>query len=199
MIGAATCAARRGDALIGENTDGWAVIEALESVMEPEGARVVIFGAGQAARAAAVELARAGATRIDIVNRTDNPARQLARLIGGLSDAEVNVHPWRDTFRLPPTTDVIINATRVGMPREADTRLDFDSEALLPQMVVVDLVPAAEQTQLIKEAQALGCEAIDGLDVMVRAGMLDVRLWVNADADAALMRAALERVLATMV
>src|SRR6185436_17362768 len=69
VMGAVNCVVRRGDQLIGENTDGKGFLEALRRLTEPRGKRVVVFGGGGAARAITVELALAGARSFVIVNR----------------------------------------------------------------------------------------------------------------------------------
>ena len=69
VIGAVNCVVRRDGAYIGENTDGQGFIDALREVRDPAGASIVLFGAGGAARAVAVEAALAGATSITVVNR----------------------------------------------------------------------------------------------------------------------------------
>lgn len=191
VIGSATCAARRGDAFIGENTEGWAVTETLEAHLDLEGARAVVLGAGQAARAVVVELARAGAAHITIVNRTGLHAYRVASLLSGMEGLTTDVVEWSDTYRLPPTADVVVNATRIGATGEAEGRPDLDPESLHSSMVVVDMALSVPPTQLLKEAGAQGCALIDGLDVMVSQGMLAIRLWTNADADAQVMRDAL--------
>ena len=191
VIGSATCAARRGDAFIGENTEGWAVTETLEAHLDLEGARAVVLGAGQAARAVVVELARAGAAHITIVNRTGLHAYRVASLLSGMEGLTTDVVEWSDTYRLPPAADVVVNATRIGATGEAEGRPDLDPESLDSSMVVVDMALSVPPTQLLKEAGAQGCAMIDGLDVMVAQGMLAIRLWTNADADAQVMRDAL--------
>ena len=198
VIGAATCAARRGDAFIGENTEGWAVIETLEDHLDLDGSRAVVLGAGQAARAVVVELARAGAAHITIVNRTGLHAYRMASLLAGMEGLTSEVVEWSDTYRLPPTTDVVVNATRIGAPGEAEDRPDLDPESLHSSMVVVDMALSVTPTQLVKEARSGGCPAIDGLDVLVAQGMLAIRLWTNADADATVMREALVPALARL-
>src|ERR1051325_12106866 len=62
VMGAVNCVVRRGDQLIGENTDGKGFLEALRPLCDPRGKRVVVFGAGGAARAVTVELALSGAS-----------------------------------------------------------------------------------------------------------------------------------------
>lgn len=70
VMGAVNCVVRRGDTLIGENTDGKGFLRSLKTVIQPAGKSVVILGAGGAARAVAVELGLAGSKKITIVNRT---------------------------------------------------------------------------------------------------------------------------------
>ena len=83
LIGAVNCVVRRGEALVGENTDGRGFVEALRTVRDPAGARVVVLGAGGAARAIAVELALAGASSITVVSRSIEPGASLAAHLDG--------------------------------------------------------------------------------------------------------------------
>lgn len=191
LIGSATCAARRGDALIGENTEGWAVLESIEEFMDPQGARSVVFGAGAAARAVSVELARAGVRQITIVNRSTARAARLAATLNSVAGLGVDVVDWRDSYRVPPMTDIVVNATPVGASKDGESPLNVDMDSLRPRMLVADMVVTAQETQLLKEASALGCPIIDGPEVLVNQGVLAIRLWTNADADADLMREAL--------
>src|SRR5271155_3240957 len=70
-IGAVNCAVKRGDKWIGENTDGVGFMESLRTVVDVKDKSIVVFGAGGAARAIAVETALAGARRLTIVNRSE--------------------------------------------------------------------------------------------------------------------------------
>src|SRR5579864_1172539 len=71
VMGAVNCVVRRDEKLIGENTDGKGFLKSLASVIDPKGKSVVLFGAGGAARAIAVELGLAGVKKITIVNRSE--------------------------------------------------------------------------------------------------------------------------------
>lgn len=194
-IGSATVAARRGDALIGENTEGWAVVEMAEGFMDLLGSRAVVLGTGGAARAVVVELARAGASHITIVGRTMARARQMAAIVSATEGLGVEVVRWEDIYRVPSTTDLIVNATPVGSRGEVETQLDVDMEAITAQTTVIDMVVNPDETQLIKQAKAVGSPAVDGVDVAVQQGVLAIRLWTNADADPYVMRDALTPVL----
>src|SRR3989442_161405 len=81
VMGAVNCVVRRGDRLIGENTDGKGFLEAVRAFGDPRGKRVVVFGAGGAARAITVELALAGAKSFVIVNRGEARGLELVRLL----------------------------------------------------------------------------------------------------------------------
>src|SRR5436190_15042952 len=80
-MGAVNCVVRRGDQLIGENTDGKGFLEALRPHGDTRGKRVVVFGAGGAARAITVELALAGARSFVIVNRGESRGSEHVRLL----------------------------------------------------------------------------------------------------------------------
>ena len=79
LMGAVNCVVRRGDELVGENTDGAGFLEAVRRGRDPAGSRVVTLGAGGAARAIAVELALAGAASLTIVNRSQRRGGEPVR------------------------------------------------------------------------------------------------------------------------
>jgi shikimate dehydrogenase len=104
-IGAVNCAVRRGDKLIGENTDGVGFMESLRTAVDPAGKSLVVFGAGGAARAIAVEAALAGAATITIVNRGEARGRELTRLINEKTKAKASFVLWdRPTPSTPRRT-----------------------------------------------------------------------------------------------
>jgi shikimate dehydrogenase len=186
VIGAVNCVVMRDGALIGENTDGQGFMTALRTVVDPAGKRVVLFGAGGAARAIAVELELAGAGPITVVNRDPGRGRDVARLI----DAELV--PWIETYRVPETAEVVVNATSVGLFPDADARLDLDTSTLQPHMVVADVIPNPPRTRLIADAEARGCTVLDGLGMLVNQGVISIRHWTGVDADPAVMRREVE-------
>ncbi|MEK9633797.1 MAG: shikimate dehydrogenase, partial [Opitutae bacterium] len=91
---------------------------------------VVIFGAGGAARAIGVEVALAGASAITIVNRSPGRGEELTSLLDDKLPVQANFVLWDKTFVLPAGTDVLINATSIGLFPDVDARLDFDLESL---------------------------------------------------------------------
>ncbi len=191
IIGAVNTIVRRGDRLIGENTDGQGFVRALSEVVAPTGKRVVLFGAGGAARAVAVELALAGAARIAVVNRGRARGEEVAALIADRTPAEAVYLPWEGTFRIPEETDIVVNATSIGLYPNVEQTLDLDLDTLRPSMVVADGIHNPPRTRLLAAAQAKGCRTADGLGMLVNQGVIGIKLWTGVDVDAGVMRKAL--------
>jgi shikimate dehydrogenase len=196
IIGAVNTVVRRDDQFIGENTDGRGFVTALRNLIEPTGKTVVLFGAGGAARAVAVEMALARATRILVVNRNRTRAEELARLLNEKTAAKAEALAWPKQYRVPDAADIIINNTSVGLYPDVDARLDVDVDSLKPQMVVADGIPNPPRTRWIRDAEARGCPIMDGLAMLIAQGVIGIKYWTGIDADAAVMRKALEEALA---
>jgi shikimate dehydrogenase len=195
IIGAVNCVVRREDRLIGENTDGKGFLASLRSVIDPAGRHVVILGAGGAARAIAVETALAGAASITVVNRDAARGQALTRLLAEQTPSMTSFVPWDGPHRLAESTDIVVNATSVGLFPDVDARLDLDVESLRKQMVVADVIPNPPTTRLLQDAAARGCRTLGGLGMLVNQGVLGIKLWTGVDADATVMYEALAGVL----
>jgi shikimate dehydrogenase len=196
VIGAVNCVVRRGDALIGENTDGRGFLTALRGVIEPASRSVVVLGAGGAARAVAVEAALAGASPITIVNRDARRGAELAALINARTPARAALVAWDRTYRIAPSAEIVVNATSVGLFPDVDARLDIDPDSMTASMVVADVIPNPPCTRLLRDAQARGATVLDGLGMLVNQGVLGIRYWTGIDPDPAVMRGELERIFA---
>jgi shikimate dehydrogenase len=192
VMGAVNCAVRRGDKFIGENTDGKGFLQSLRDVIDPAGRTVVMFGAGGAARAIGVELAFAGANRIIVVNRGEARGRELVDLLNRKTKTIAELVHWRGAYKVPAETEVVINATSIGLYPNLDARLDLDPQSLRPGLVVADVIPNLPRTRLIRDGQAQGCRVIDGLGMIVNQGVIGIRYWTGVDVDASVMRRTLE-------
>ncbi len=187
---------RHGDRLIGENTDGQGFVKAMREVCDPLGKSVVLFGAGGAARAVSVEMALAGASKILVVNRTRERGQGLVDLLNSKTSATATLELWDSTFSLDPNVDIVINATTIGLFPDVDGRLDLDVSSLMPGMVVADGIHNPPRTNLIRDAEARGCTALDGLGMLVNQGVIAVKHWSGVDVDPSVMRRAVEDALA---
>jgi len=194
VMGAVNCVVRRGDTLIGENTDGKGFVQSLRALTDPQDKHVVIFGAGGAARAISVEVALAGARHITIVNRSVDRGQELVDLLTDHVPADATFVPWNAAFAVPETTDVVINATSIGLFPDVDARLELDFDSLTPDMVVADVIPNPPKTHLVRTATERGCSVIDGLGMLVNQGVIGVEYWSGVSPDPQVMRAALEAI-----
>ena len=191
VMGAVNCVVRRGGKFIGENTDGKGFLKSLETAVDPKGKSVVLFGAGGAARAIAVELGLAGTKRITVVNRSEPRGTELVALLRNTLKLDADLVVWRGDYAVPAGTDIVINGTSIGL-YAPDARLALDLTSLQPGMVVADVVFNPVRTRFLDEAAARGCRALDGLGMLVNQGIVGVQFWTGITPDAAVMRRALE-------
>jgi shikimate dehydrogenase len=191
-IGAVNCVVRRGDKLIGENTDGVGFMESLRTLVDPAGKSIVVFGAGGAARAIAVELALAGAAKLTIVNRGAQRGRELTALINEKTKTAADLVLWDRTYTVDSTSDILVNATSIGLFPDVEGRLDIDLSNARPEAIVADVIPNPPRTLLIRDAEARGLRTLDGLGMLVNQGVVSIRHWFGVDVEAAAMRSKLE-------
>jgi shikimate dehydrogenase len=158
VIGAVNCVVRRGDQLVGENTDGRGFLESLREVIDPAGVRVMMIGAGGAARAIAVELGLAGAREVRIVNRGVSRGEDLvAHLKAQLPDLESSFVPWSEPISVGDEVDVLINATSIGLYPDVDATPPVDFSTLKSTTVVADVIPNPPRTPFLAAASERGC------------------------------------------
>lgn len=192
IIGAVNTIVRQDDGrLIGENTDGKGFVRALSEVTDPRGKRAVLFGAGGAARAVAVEMALAGVSHITVLNRSRDRGEAVARLINDRTPASAAYQPWEGTYAVPEGTGIVVNATSIGLYPHVDATPDINHDSLTPDMVVADGIHNPPLTRLLAAAQARGCRTADGLGMLVGQGVIGLKYWTGIDADAGVMRKAL--------
>jgi shikimate dehydrogenase len=170
----------------GHNTDGWGALLALQDAgVSINESRVLLIGAGGAARAIAYTLEKEGA-EISIANRSLRRAHELATSVGGMGFCLC------DLERLVGQADIIINATSVGM-RAGDARL-FDGSLLKRRQAVFDIVYNRD-TRLLQDARAAGSVAIDGVMMLVYQGAKALEIWTGAKAPVDLMERAVREAL----
>jgi len=175
-IGACNTVARQRGRWLGWNTDAAAVVEVLTKRLRLAGSRVLVLGAGGAARAAAYAVRGEGAEVI-ITARREAAARALARGVAA------QVVPWDSADSLE--VDTVVNATPVGMyPHVDSTPIDL---ARLRVRVVFDMVYYPQDTRLLNEARGRGLTTISGLEMLVAQGARQFEIWTGLTAPRALM------------
>jgi shikimate dehydrogenase len=194
VMGAVNCVCRDGDRLVGENTDGKGFLQSLRTMIEPADQRIVILGAGGAARAIAVELAMARPAEVTIVNRGAARGEELAKLLVERLQAPARFVAWQGDFDVPEGTQILINATSIGLG-DANARVPLNVKSLDPALVVADVIFNPPRTRLLRDAEQQGCRTLDGLGMLVNQGVIGFRIWTGIDPDPLVMREALEEYL----
>lgn len=203
LLGAVNCVAWRGEVLVGHNTDGPGLLDALrvDEAFEPEGRRCVVVGAGGAARAAVVALAAAGAAEVGVLNRTASRGERAAALAG--ERGRVVAAP------AVADADLVVNATPVGMAKAGQVvvplapassgeppatptggELPFDVGLLGSGQLVVDMVYNPLVTPLVAAARGRGAVAVNGLGMLIHQAAHSFRLWTGEAAPLEAMSAA---------
>ena len=198
IMGAVNCVVRRDGKYFGENTDGKGFLASLRKKIDPAQKAIVLFGAGGAARAIGVETALAGAAKITVVNRSSDRGRELVNLLNDKTPTEAELVPWKGDYQIPDGTDVVVNATSIGMCPHVDARLPLNLDTLQPEMVVADVIANPLRTHLIRDASERGCTVLDGLGMLVNQGVISVKYWSGIDVDASVMRAIVEQLSSTV-
>ncbi|TYO99936.1 shikimate dehydrogenase [Geothermobacter ehrlichii] len=181
LIGAVNTVVNEDGRLKGFNTDGAGLVRSLREdlAFDPRGRRVLLLGAGGAARAAIVALARAGCVHIDLVNRTRSRAEELRfRFQSRFSGTQIATHALDDSLRsLLPDSDLVVNTTSIGLRGEAFA--DFPWDAVSGRLSLYDMVYRPGGTPLVNQARRLGVRAVDGLGMLAAQGELSFCLWMG--------------------
>jgi shikimate dehydrogenase len=130
------------------------------------------------------------------VNRSEARGSELVRLLVDRVKTEARLVVWQNDFAVPNATDIVVNATSVGLFPDVDARLALDVSTLKAGMIVADVIPNPPRTRLVCDAEGRGCKVIDGLAMLVNQGVIGVKHWTGIDPDPAVMRKALEDVFA---
>jgi shikimate dehydrogenase len=199
--GAVNTIVNRDGRLTGHNTDGLGFLRALqdEGGFVPEGSRVLILGAGGAARGVVLALSRAKVATLIIANRTLERAQRLADLAHS-ADTEGIAIPLdgKDLTEAAGAADLIVNCTTIGMshgPDEAGSPLP--SESITSTVLVNDLVYNPLETPLLKAAAQAGATCLGGILMLVYQGAASFEMWTGRDAPVAVMLEAATKAMAS--
>lgn len=191
IIGAVNTVVNENGVWVGENTDGKGFVLALQLAgADLQGKRVTILGAGGAARAIAVECALAGAAHIAIINRNQTRGADLVNLINDATSAQAEYIPWIGNVHIPAETDILIQATCVGLGSNDKPAIDYDS--IHSNMVVSDVVFNPVKPAFLEEAEKRGAAVVSGIGMLVQQGAKNFKLWTGEDAPIDVMYEALK-------
>jgi shikimate dehydrogenase len=193
IVGAVNTVVVRDGRLTGHITDGSGFTAALtDRGFNPAGKQVALFGAGGAARAAAVQLALDGAAQLAIFNRTAAKARILAETIAAETGCAARAYALDDAGAIRAAVteaDLVINGTKLGMAPHPETCVLPDARWLARRPVVADFVYNPLQTRLLAMAAKAGCPTLDGLAMLLWQGAQAFALWTGRPMPVAAVRA----------
>jgi shikimate dehydrogenase len=184
-IGAVNTLLNNKGRLIGYNSDYLGALKALAGETVVKGQKVVIIGAGGAARAIGFGVLRAGG-KVVILNRSADKGEALA------ADLGAEFLPLSECRRIDGR--ILINTTPVGMFPHAD-HMPLSAALLAPEVAVMDIIYNPLKTRLLKEAEKAGCKTIGGLSMFVQQGAFQFELWTGEKAPVDVMSSAVEAAL----
>lgn len=160
--------------LIGSNTDAFGFLENLRDAKptwRADSGRVVVLGAGGAARAIIVALCDEGAAEIRLLNRTHARALNLAADVHG----PICTLPWKDRHQALAGAELVVNTTSLGMRHQPP--LDLDLSLLPPGAIVCDIVYVPTVTPLLAAARARGNPCVGGLGMLIHQARPGFAAW----------------------
>ena len=197
LIGAVNMIVNNDGKLFGENTDGKGFMESLsDNGVDPKGKKIVILGAGGAARAVSVELSLAGAGALTIVNRPEDAAlaTSLMDLLQRISN-ECTFATWDHTYAVPADTDILVNATPIGLYPNVDDIPNIDLDTILPGMFVQDVIPNPAITPFLRAAEARGARWNTGTGMLINQAAINIEMWTGKKPNKDVMLKALQEAL----
>ncbi|ABB31626.1 shikimate 5-dehydrogenase [Geobacter metallireducens RCH3] len=198
LMGAVNTVKREGDDLVGYNTDGEGFIRSLAEDLGfvPAGRRILVLGAGGAARAAVASLARGGAATVMIANRSVARGEELVEAFQGVFGGTQFAAMPLDIPLINAEVqnfDLLVNTTSVGMGETAFEGLDISR--MNPAASVYDMVYAPWETPLLAEASRGGRRCANGIGMLVAQGECALAIWTGMEPPPGIMR---RRVLAAL-
>ncbi|MBU0801042.1 MAG: shikimate dehydrogenase [Alphaproteobacteria bacterium] len=170
LMGAVNTVHIRDGKCYGSNTDAYGFVQSLLQA-DPEqhylNGRIVVLGAGGAARAVVYGLREAGAKDIIVCNRTLDRAKGLS----------AHICPWEERSRILAGAALLVNTTSLGM--QGQDKLDIDLAALPATALVCDIVYKPRETKLLQAAAAQGCRTVDGLGMLLQQAARAFSVWTG--------------------
>jgi shikimate dehydrogenase len=188
-IGAVNTVVNDGGTLTGYNTDAYGAQEALASAgvrVEDINGKILVVGAGGAARAVAIPIAKLS-KKLIIANRTLERAEELCEKLNHLRPSSAETIKIEEIKNVIDTVELLINCTPVGMTGGPDGA-PIQTNIINNQITVFDIVFSPMKTTLITAAQAAGAKVIFGYEMLINQGAKAFELWTGKTAPVDLMR-----------
>ncbi|MGB5963300.1 MAG: shikimate dehydrogenase [Coleofasciculaceae cyanobacterium] len=195
IVGAVNTVWRTDNGWHGTNTDVEGFIAPLQKY-ERDWSQItpLILGYGGAARAVVVGLSQLGCKEVNVVGRDVQKLNQFQQSWMNVIPMTVNIHLWSELPSLISQTDLVVNATPIGMyPNVEDCPIDAEVMQLKAGAIAYDLIYTPNPTQFLKIAKQQNAIAIDGLEMLVQQGVAAFKIWVGEAPPVDIMRQVLQQ------
>lgn len=196
LCGSVNCVTADGGRLLGDNTEGLALVDLVQAHQELTGKKAIVVGAGRLARVIAVALAQAGVASIAVASRSPESGRRLVDFVESETAAAASLLEFseREPIKIAGDVTLLVNASSLGTADPGAT-LPIELSGQSADGVVVDVSYASPSTWLTQQAAKRGCRVIDGVDLYVEQTALAFKTWTGVAPDKAAMREAAEEFL----
>ena len=195
LIGAVNTVKFDQGTITGYNTDGLGAVKAMEEVVSVKNKKVVMVGAGGAARAVAFQLVISGIESLTIINRTPEKALKLKSDIESKIESNISCGNLEILEKEISRADILIDTTPIGMyPHDNDVPV-ANASIMHSDLVVNDLVYNPLETVLLKEAEKAGAMTVSGLKMLLYQGAEAFEIWTNNEAPISIMEKTLRNLL----
>lgn len=196
-IGAINTVVRVDGRYVGHNTDAPGLVRSLqEAGVQVGSSRVVVLGAGGAARAAVVGLSHAGADEIVVLSRRPEQSESLIESLMTQVECSLEAAPLSEASWYFETATLLVQATSATLesnPGALDFAAALPIDTLPANAAVVDVVYEPLKTSVLSAAEDRGLSIIDGLGMLLHQGAIAFEMWTGFEPPLAVMRAALSR------
>jgi shikimate dehydrogenase len=194
--GAVNTVVRADGRYVGHNTDAPGLVRSLEEAgVQLAEARVVVLGAGGAARAAVVGLSEAGAEEVTVLSRRPEQSEALCNSLAKHIDCNLGAAPLSEASWYFETATLLVQATSATLKSNAgaaDFAAALPIDALPAEAAVLDMVYEPLKTSVLARAEQRGLAIVDGLGMLLHQGAIAFEMWTGFEPPLDVMRSALK-------
>ena len=199
LIGAVNTIVNRKGHLIGYNTDGMGFVRSVkETGHSIKNRKIIVLGAGGAAKAIIVQMALEGAREIIVYKRKNStflPLKSYFDQVAAQTGCRLRVRDYADEVQLAKdleTAELLVNATDIGMGGKKASLPIANVGWLHTDLAVFDLIYSPKETRLLQEAKKVGAQGYNGLGMLIHQGAIAFELWTNKEMPVQLVREKIE-------
>lgn len=196
LCGSVNCVTSDGSRLLGDNTEGLALVDLVGAHTDLVNLKAMVIGSGRLARVISMALAQAGVSSIAIASRSPESGQRLVSLLEGETSTAVALQEFseREPIKIAADVSLLVNASSLSTA-DPGAALPIELASQPASGVVVDVSYGSPSTWLTEQAAQRGCKVIDGVDLYVEQTALAFKTWTGVEPDKNAMREAAEEFL----